>query len=160
MALERRTPTGSESPSAARMSAIRLTVAKNHTTSPDVAFAINVFKPSSESQAHTSRAFRARSSRSLANSGSASRIAAVRIVWNRDQVIIPREPADRRIEFDARIPGQASGLLRDLAGLPGPHLTGLHLMPQHRQPIPQIQRVSDQRAGGHRTRALQRARAR
>ena len=74
------------------MSAIRLMVARNHTTSPDVAFAIKVFKPSSESQAHTSRACRARSSRSAANSGSASRIAAVRIVWNRDQGIIPRNP--------------------------------------------------------------------
>ena len=92
MALERRTPTGSESPSAARRSAIRLIVARNHTTSPDMAFAINVFRPSSESQAHTSRAFRARSSRSFASSGSASRMAAVRMVWNLDHGIAPRNP--------------------------------------------------------------------
>jgi hypothetical protein len=49
------------------------------------------------------------------------------------------------------------GLLRDFAGLPGPHPTGEHPIPQPGQPIAQIQRIRDQRPSCHDAGAVQRA---
>jgi len=88
MARARRVPIGSVSPSAARMSAIRLTVAKNQMASPAAAFATMVFNPSSESKLNTSWVTRARSARSAASVGSASKITADKILANRGQGIM------------------------------------------------------------------------
>jgi hypothetical protein len=85
----RRVPTESVSPRAAIISAILFTVARNQIASPAAAFATTVFKPSSESELKTSWVVRARSARSAASAGSASRIAADKIEANRGHGIIP-----------------------------------------------------------------------
>ena len=75
------------------MAAIRFTAAKNQMPSPASSRAINVFRPSSLSDNHTSRAVRAFSARSAANSGSASNTAAVKIWPNRDHDTDSTNPA-------------------------------------------------------------------
>ena len=58
-------------------------------TSPAAALATMVFNPSAESKLNTSWVMRARSTRSAANAGSASKIVAVKILANRGHGIIP-----------------------------------------------------------------------
>jgi hypothetical protein len=71
-------------------------------------------------------------------------MVADKILANRGHGIIPDEITQGMINICAGLPRQTPGLLGDLAGLPGPHPTGQDSTPQPRQPVPHVQRISNQ----------------
>ncbi len=92
-AADRRTSTGPESPSAAKHSATRFTVARNDNKSNGSPRAINIITCSSPCRAnHTSRRAAARSSTARAATGSAVLTVAAKIASNRDQAIVSINP--------------------------------------------------------------------
>jgi hypothetical protein len=67
----------------------------------------------------------------------------------------PDHVAEGVVDVGAGFPRQGPGLFGDFAGLPGPNSTSQHPIPQPGQPVPQIQRISDQRSGGCHAGALE-----
>ena len=155
--MDRRTSTGSVSPSAARHWAIRSHIATKKITSPAFAFTIRVLSPnSSDCPVVTNRANDSATRRASAAAGSASMIRAATRSVNGFHANASTYGATAASTSEGLLQGQAGGVgqLRDLPGLPHPGPPVAEGRPQDRVPVPQVQGVPDQvvrrdRAGPH-----------